>query len=213
MFWFSEAGARAFEDGRYDDSVTAFERLENLNLVDPALAYLGIGDAWYRHGDLVEAEIAFAEALDIAPGHCEARFNLAVTVEAQGDRVLAREPLSPGDEDRPFEPGAPRRDNPLERYSLALAIAAGRPCESEHVDDAGDRLAATRERIQAKLDALRDETGDNLSPDAQEPENEDRGDSEEIEDLELRNQSGANQREQARDRDTRGITPEGQSNW
>jgi tetratricopeptide (TPR) repeat protein len=213
MFWFSEAGARAYDDGGYDDSIDAFRRLESWNVVDPSLAFVGIGDAWYRQGDLVEAELAFARALDLAPGDCEVRFNLAVTLEAQGDRRLAREPLSPDDEDRPFDPAAPRRDNPFERYSIALATANGRPCESERADDAGDRLAEARERIQLKLDALRDQTGDNDSPEPDAPENEGRGDSEEIEDLELRNQSGANQREQARDRDTTGAAPDGQSNW
>jgi tetratricopeptide (TPR) repeat protein len=213
MFWFSAAGARAYGDGSYDASIDAYRHLESWNVVDPSLAFVGIGDAWYRQGDLVEAELAFARALDLAPGDCEVRFNYAITVEAQGDRILAREPLSPGEEDRPFDPAAPRRDNAFERYSIALTIANGRPCESGRPDDAGDRLASTRERIQAKLDALRDETGDNDSPEAQEPENQDRGDGEEIEDLELRNQSGANQREQARDRDTRGVTPDGQSNW
>jgi tetratricopeptide (TPR) repeat protein len=213
MFWFSHAGASAYDDGRYDDSIATFGRLETLNIVDPSLAFVGIGDSWYRQGDLVEAELAFTRALDLAPGDCEVRFNLAVTLEAQGDRGLAREPLSPGADDRPFDPTARRRDNPVERYSIALAIAVGQPCESQESGDAGDRLADARDRIQAKLDALRDETGDNQSPDPESPENEDRGDSEEIEDLELRNQSGANQREQARDRDTTGAAPDGQSNW
>jgi hypothetical protein len=213
MYWFAESGASAYRDGRYDDSVASFGRLETLNVVDPALPFLGIGDAEYRSGDLVAAELAFARALDLDPGDCEVRFNLAVTVEAQGDRLIAREPLSPGDEDRPFDPAAPRRDNPIERYSIALVIASGRPCESGEADDGGARLADTRERIEAKLEALRGDTGDNQSPEPEAPENDDRGDSEEIEDLELRNQSGANQREQARDRDTTGAAPEGQSNW
>jgi hypothetical protein len=212
MYWFAESGASAFRDGRYDDSVTSFGRLETFIVVDPALAFVGIGDAEYRRGDLVAAELAFARALDLDPGDCEIRFNLAVTVEAQGDRLLAGEPLSPSEPDEAFDPSAPRRDVPLERYNIALVIANGEPCPSAEVDDVGDRLAATRDRIEAKLDAIRDETGDSDSEQPESPRN-DRGDSEEIENLELRNQGGANQREQARDRDTTGVLPDGQSNW
>ena len=152
-------------------------------------------------------------ALDLAPGDCEVRFNLAVTLEAQGDRGS---PASPCRRTTRTGRSTPPtwRDNPFERYSIACsATATGRPCESERADDAGDRLAEACERIQMELDALRDETGDNDSPEPEAPENEDRGDSEEIEDLELRNQSGANQREQARYRDTTGAAPDGQSNW
>ena len=136
MFWFSEAGARAYDDGGYDDSIDAFRRLESWNVIDPSLAFVGIGDAWYRQGDLVEAELAFARALDLAPGDCEVRFNLAVTLEAQGDRVLAREPLSPDDEDRPFDPAAPAARQPVralldragDRHRPALRVRARRRC-------------------------------------------------------------------------------------
>ena len=213
MYWFAESGASAFGDGRYDDSVASFGRLEKLNIVDPALAFVGIGDAEYRRGDFIAAELAFARALDLDPGDCEIRFNLAVTVEAEGDRLLAGEPLSPADPEQPFDPSVPRRDVPLERYNIALAIANGELCPSAEANDVGDRLAATRDRIEAKLDAIRDETGDNDSDQPEAPQNDDRGDSEEIENLELRNEGGAQQREQARDRDTTGALPDGQSNW
>lgn len=213
MYWFSEAGVRAYDEGRFDDSASSFRRLQTLNIVDPALAFVGTGDAHYRQGDLIAAETSFARALELDRGDCAARFNLAVTIEAQGDRILAREPLVPAEIAPPFDPSAPRRDDPLERYKIALAVADGDPCPSTEAGDVGDRLVATRDRINAKIDALEDDDEEDGSADPVGPENAERGDSEEIKNLELRNRSGARQREQARDRDTTGALPGGQSNW
>ena len=53
-------GRDAYDDGGYDESIDAFGRLESWNVIDPSLAFVGIGDASYRQGDLVEAELAFA---------------------------------------------------------------------------------------------------------------------------------------------------------
>ncbi len=146
-----------------------------------------------------------------APGDCEIRFNLAVTIEAQGDRLVANESLT-ATSGLPFDASIDRAD-PVERYSLALDVVDAGDCPSAAADDAGDRLADTRERLAAKLAALEGDADDEDRPDPDSPTQSERGDSEEIDEVELRNQDGANQREEARDRDTSGALPDGQSNW
>jgi hypothetical protein len=210
MYAFAAAGVAAYDDERYHPSETNFGRLETLNIVDPWRAHFGIGDARYRNGDLLGAETAFARALELAPGRCEIRFNLAVTIEAQGDRLLAREELVADD---PEQVAASPAD-PAERYSVALGVIEAATCPSDRPDDVGDRLADTQARILAKLAVLGDiAADDDEGPDPEQSTQSERGDSEQINDLELRNERGASQREEARDLDTTGAVPDGQSNW
>lgn len=212
MYWFSATGASAYEDGDFAASERDFGRLETLNVIERARPYLGIGDARYRQDDLVGAEAAFARGLQLDAAHCPLRFNLAVTIEAQGDRLLAGEPLEPT-APRPGSDAVPPRFTPIERYSWALAVAAGDACPSTIADDAGARLAETRDRLAAKIAALDDATGDTRRDVPDSPLRNRRGDSEEIENLEMRNDAGANQREEGRDRDTSGVDPGERSNW
>ncbi len=211
MYAFAAVGSDAYDGGRYDASESSFRRLETLNVVDPSLALVGLGDARHRQGDLLGAEDAFAAALDEATGDCEIRFNLTVTIEAQGDLLVAGEALTP-EAGGPFDPGIVRAD-PIERYSLALDVVDAGECPSAEADGAGARLADTRERIAAKLAALEGASTEDEREDPESPTQSDRGDSEQIDNLDLRNQSGATQREEARDQDTSGAAPGGQSNW
>jgi Tetratricopeptide repeat len=215
MYVFAATGANAYTDSRYESSETNFGRLETLNVADPWRAHVGVGDAQFRQGDLLAAAAAFTRALELAPDRCEIRFNLAVTLEAQGDRlVVGEELIAPAESDRTT--GRASTDgpsDPAERYSAALGVVEAGECPSQRVDDPGDRLAATQARLIAKLAAL---DADRADDEALEPENateSERGDSEQIDELELRNDSGASQREEARDRDTSGAMPDGQSNW
>lgn len=169
MYAFATVGADAYDDARYDASESSFRRLEVFNVIDPSLALVGVGDARYRQGDLLGAEDAFAAALQRAPGDCEIRFNLAVTVEAQGDLLWAS-----------AEGEAAIADaDPAGRYNVALGVAEGHACPSDVADDAGARLAATRERIIAKLDRLAgQDRQDREDQDVSDPGNRNRGDSE-----------------------------------
>jgi hypothetical protein len=127
-----------------------------------------------------------------------------VTIEALGDEALF------GDAE------TPRRPNPAvaaERYSIALGIVEAGDCVSRRPDDVGDRLAATTARLLVKLAALDDAAAEDEPLDPEEPNESERGDSEQIDELKLRNESGARQREEARDRDTTGALPDGPSNW
>jgi tetratricopeptide (TPR) repeat protein len=209
MYVFAATGANAYTANQYESSETNFGRLETLNVAEPWRAHVGVGDALYRQGDLLAAAAAFARALEVAPDRCEVRFNLAVTLEAQGDRLYSGEELVAG-----AGASADGGSDPAERYSAALGVVEAGECPSQRVDDPGDRLAETQVRLIAKLAALDADRADD--EEALEPENateSERGDSEQIDELELRNESGASQREEARDRDTSGAIPHGESNW
>jgi hypothetical protein len=203
-FAFGAAGAEAYDDGNYGWSETHYGRQAVFNVIHPWRAHVGIGDARYRQGDLRGAETAFTRALELDPGRCETRFNLAVTIEAQGDQALF------GDDGAG---GRPRPADAAERYSVALGVVEDADCPSRRPDDVGDRLAATSARILVKLAALVDAPTDDESLDPEQSDQSERGDSEQIDELKLRNESGASQREEARDRDTTGALPDGQSNW
>jgi Flp pilus assembly protein TadD len=206
MYAFAAAGAAAYEDGRHRRSETSFGRLDTLNVIEPWRAHVGVGDARHRQGDLAGATAAFARALELAPGRCDIRFNLAVTIEAQGDELVAATELSRGN-----RPGG--QADPAEPYSVALGVIEAGECPSRRADDAGDRLEATRARLLAKLAALDDRPGEEEAADPEEMTDGERGDSERVDEVELRNAAGANQREEARDRDVSGAIPDGQSNW
>jgi hypothetical protein len=212
MWGFAAWGDHSYRGGHLASAESAYGRLRPLNFVDPSLAHVGIGTARYRQGDLVGAEQAFAEGLDLDAGDCEIRFDLVVTIEAQGDRLLAGDPIVvPGTGTSADD--ALTRTDPEERYRKALAVIDDGACPSAVADDVGDRLAATRQRIAAKLAAISDGAGDLDSPDAQASPENDRGDSEKIDDVQTRNQAGAQQREGGRDQNTGGVTPDGRSNW
>jgi hypothetical protein len=213
MFAFAASGADAYSDGGFERSETSFRRLDTLNVVDPWRAHLGLGDARYRQGDLLGAGDAFRRALELAPERCEIRFNLAVTIEAQGDRLAVGAELDTSDTGGQPAANFDRRKDPAERYSVALGIVDAGECPAKHADDVGERLAETRVRLVAKLLALDAVAPADEGPEPEEPTDSDRGDSEQIDELEVRNDSGARQREEARDLDTSGRGPDGRSDW
>jgi hypothetical protein len=214
MYVFAAAGADAYRAGQFEASETDYGHLRTLDLVDPWRTDLGVGDARYRQGDLVAAAAAFRRALEVAPERCEIRFNLAVTIEAQGDRLYAGEELVVDAGAGGIAGQSPvGPSDPAERYAAALDVVEAGECPTQHVDDPGDRLAATEARLIAKLAALEDGGGDAEAMEPEDATESERGDSEQINELEMRNRSGASQREEARDRDTSGAVPDGQSNW
>ena len=202
MYVFASSGRRCVRRGALRRRASRrFGRLETVNVIDPSLALVGVGDARYRQGDLLGAEDAFADALDEAPGDCEVRFNLAVTIEAQGDRLRRRraDRRDVWPAVRPVDRSRRSRRALLDRAAISWTPASARRSPPTTPATASP---TTRERIVAKLAALDEESGDKDRPDPEAPPRARRGDSEQIDDVELRNQAGANQREDARDRDT-----------
>ena len=214
MYWFAAAGTAAYDDDHYGSAGSWFSRIGPLGPLDPWRADLGIGAASYRRGDLVAAETAFATALADAPDRCDLRFNLVVTVEAQGDRLLAGRALAPADGSFSAVDVTADPDAALSRYRHALAVVDAGHCVVAEPDDAAARLAESRERIAAKVDAL--DAGDRGGREVQRLDDaleNQRGDSEQIDQLNSRNESGAAQRERRRDQNTNGRIPNDQSNW
>lgn len=216
MSWFAWSGAAAYDDGRWARAETSYRRLGVLDVVEPWLDDFGLGDARYRHGDLLGAEEAFRAALAAAPHRCEIRFNLAVTLEAQGDLLMAGDSLVDDLDADPFDRraavgGAPT--HPRVAYQDAMNVVDGRACHSVAPDDAGARLAATRERLVAKLGHDDLASAADLSQEEDEAFDNPGVDTEQINELENRNRSGAAHREATRDRDTTGRSPGQDPNW
>ena len=206
MSWFSTRGVAAYEDESYTRSVTEFDRLELINVVDPWRAHLGSGAALYRQDDLEGAEAAFRRALEIAPQRCDVRFNLVVTIEAQGDRLT-------GGEQREVEES--ERQDGLARYRVALDIADAGVCPESTAGEAATRLEAARDRLRAKLGAESSGDGEELEAPQEQEQSQQAGEESDSqqEQLSERNQTGAAEREDHSDLDPSQAQDQGTSNW
>ena len=206
MSWFSTRGASAYEGARYEQSATAFDRLQVLNVVEPWRAHLGSGAALNRRGDLAGAEAEFRRALELAPERCDVRFNLTVTIEAQGDRLI-------GDQEADVEESAVQDGR--SRYAIALDIAKGRLCPPSTAGDAGVRLEETRRRLQDKLGLESSEPDEELSAPVQREVSNPSGEQsdEKLERIAERNQEGATERQDVTDLDPSQVQDEGGSHW
>lgn len=206
MSWLSSSGAAAYGDARYGASATAFDRLQLLNVIEPWRAHFGEGATRFRDGDLEGAEAAFRRALDLAPDNCEARFNLVLTIEAQGDRLT-------GGETRVVEES--ERQDGLARYRVALDIANAGLCPASEESDAGERIEQARDRLRVKLGAEGSDDGEELElpPEQRDDNQEGEEASPQEEQLTERNQTGAAEREDAADIDPREIQPPDKPNW
>ena len=103
----------------------------------------GAATALHRDDDLEGAEAAFSRALELAPERCDVRFNLVVTIEAQGDQL-------DGGRQREVEESTP---DGLARYRVALDIADAGLCPASTAGDAANRLDEARQRLRDKLGA------------------------------------------------------------
>jgi tetratricopeptide (TPR) repeat protein len=208
MSWFAHDGAAAYDDERYGESESAFDRLRTLNVVAPWRAWMNIGDARFRQRDLTGAEQAFARALEENPDRCDVRFNLAVTIEAQGDRLM-------GDNVRDVT-DTEELDG-LARYRVALDIVNAATCRMDSTDSPGFRLANTRERLEEKLGA--DDRGQDEAPmddddDDDEASGEETDENQTLQDqLEERNQSGEEERQDAGDINPAAEQQPREPNW
>lgn len=206
MSWWSRQGASAYEDSRYSASQSEFERTRLLNIIDPWKAWLGIGDARFRLNDLVGAEEAFAKALEVAPGRCDVRFNLAVTIEAQGDRLMGGNAVDVTESDEL---------DGLARYRVALDIVNAALCPVDGADGPGARLADTRQRLEAKLGADSSPQDESTMDDPERGEEDaDENDTDTQQDaIEDRNETGAAERQDASDINPSEQQPPREPNW
>jgi tetratricopeptide (TPR) repeat protein len=206
MSWFSSRGAAAYDEAHYDRSLTEFDRLAVVNVIEPWRAYFGLGTARHRQGDLDGAEAAFRRALELAPQRCDVRFNLVVTIEAQGDRLT-------GGEQREVEES--ERLDGLARYRVALDIADAGLCPQSTTGDAGSRLDEARQRLRAKLGAETAGDEEGLEPPVEREDRDRSGEESDSQQQRIadRNQSGAAVREDHSDLDPNQVQEEGTSDW
>jgi hypothetical protein len=206
MSWFSTRGVSAYDDASYERSATEFDRLQLLNVIEPWRAHFGAGTALHRVDDLDGAESAFRRALELAPQRCDVRFNLVVTIEAQGDELT-------GGEQREVEES--ERQDGLARYRVALDIADAGLCPSSTTGEVGTRLDDARKRLRAKLGA--ETSGDREELEAPQQRDDPNRSGEESdsqqEELAERNQTGAAEREDHSDLDPTQVQDQGTSNW
>jgi tetratricopeptide (TPR) repeat protein len=206
MSWLSASGASAYDGTRYEQSAAAFDRLQVVNVVEPWRAHFGEGAALYRRDDFAGAEAAFRRALDLAPERCDVRFNLAVTIEAEGDQIVGGEPGAV--DESALEAGR-------SRYAIALDIAKGRLCPPSTAGDAGVRLEDTRRRLQAKLDLESSEPAEELTAPVQREVANPTGEQSDakLERIAERNQEGAAERQDVTDLDPSLVQEDSESNW
>jgi hypothetical protein len=191
MVWFSASGASAYADGSYRSAATAFDRLAVANVIEPWRVPFGRGAVLYRQGALEAAGNEFGEALELAPERCEIRFNLAVTMEAIGDSMI-------GDERAVEEL---QNEFPLELYRTALDVIGAGHCPVGDPEGAGARLEAARRRLIEKLGGEeaqlpQPDFGDDSGDENEQNESSTRSDTDELQE---RNQLGAQQRDDARE--------------
>lgn len=206
MSWWSHQGQSAYESADYAATESAFDRTLFLNVVDPWKAWLGVGDARFRVDDLAGAERAFARALEADVDRCEVRFNLAVTIEAQGDRLMG---------DNVLDVTETEAQDGLARYRVALDIVNGGLCPVGDPDGPGERLATTRERLEAKLGADASPQDDSAMDNPERDDDAiDDGDIDSQQDaIEERNETGAAKRQDASDIDPTEQQPPREPNW
>ncbi len=205
--WWSRQGLADYDDGHYGTSRVRFDQLRSVDVIDPWKAWMGIGTARFRMGDLAGAEAAFGTALELNEDRCDVRFNLVVTIEADGDRRMGNDVN---------EVTETEKLDGLARYRVALDLANAAPCPAGAPDGPGARLAQTRERLEAKLGgegSPQDESAMD-DPDDNSEEDGERSDSSSQEDqLEQRNQDGAAERQDSSDIDPTSQQPPREPNW
>jgi hypothetical protein len=207
MVWFASDGAAAYEGEQYEASESSFDRLRLVNVIDPWRAWMNIGDARFRRRDLVGAEAAFTWALDENPGRCDVRFNLAVTIEAQGDQLM-------GDNVRDVT--ETQELDGLARYRVALDIVNAATCRMDGTDSPAFRLADARERLEEKLGA--EDRGQDEAPMDDDDEDEASGEQADEnqtlqERIEERNQAGEAERQDASDINPAAEQQPREPNW
>lgn len=85
-----DKGNTAFEDGKYDEAVTAYEKILDAGIKDPRVLY-NLGNAYFKLGRLGDAILQYERALRMNPGDRETRDNLTLALGRIRDRVTEPE--------------------------------------------------------------------------------------------------------------------------
>jgi tetratricopeptide (TPR) repeat protein len=89
-----DQGNTAYEEGRFDDAVSAYEQILQYGLRDPRVHY-NLGNALFKAGHLGRAILHYERTLRLDPTDPEARENLGLAREKIRDRVAEPELPAP----------------------------------------------------------------------------------------------------------------------
>lgn len=141
----AQRAAAGFEAGNAAAVGAAAGGLGMANVVEPHKAPFAAGDAAVLAGDYGAARTLFEQSLKVVPGgsgdECLARVNLVLVIERLGDQRL--------------QAGDPASAALLFKEAVDVATQAPEGCLSVDAEAGADgRLAAAKERLDNKLDAV-----------------------------------------------------------
>lgn len=157
--WFGGQAAGAFARNDAPAAETAASALAFANFLEPHKAPFAAGDALALRGDYAGARAAFEAALAGAPpeDECRVRVNLALSIERLGDAAAANIPEAVRLFDEAADVVKASPDGCFDG-SGAGSRAAG---------DAGEQLRQAQQRLDGKLDKLRNQLQAGAGPDTE----------------------------------------------
>ena len=85
--------AKAYDENRLPDAIQGWRSLVDEGQALPEVLF-NLGNAYYRHGDLGEAILAYRRAQRLAPRDPDIRANLGFAAQSAGIELPARRPLA-----------------------------------------------------------------------------------------------------------------------
>lgn len=85
--------AKAYDENRLPDAIQGWQTLVNEGQALPEVLF-NLGNAYYRHGDLGEAILAYRRAQRLAPRDPDVRANLGFAAQSAGIELPVRKPLA-----------------------------------------------------------------------------------------------------------------------
>ena len=85
--------AKAYDENRLPDAIQGWRSLVDEGQALPEVLF-NLGNAYYRHGDLGEAILAYRRAQRLAPRDPDIRANLGFAAQSAGIELPARQPLA-----------------------------------------------------------------------------------------------------------------------
>ena len=85
--------ARAYDTNQLADAIAGWQALADEGQALPEVLF-NLGNAYYRHGDLGEAILAYRRAQRLAPRDPDVRANLGFAAQSAGIELPARKPLA-----------------------------------------------------------------------------------------------------------------------
>ncbi|WP_437582268.1 hypothetical protein ACSAGD_08360 [Paramicrobacterium sp. CJ85] len=162
----SDTGSDAYQESKFQKSVSAFDGLMVWNGFEPWIAHFDRGTAFAADGQLSKAVTDLTRALELAPEGrtCEVRVNLALAWEQQGDAHA--------------ESGS--TESAIKMWTKALGIVqAGdeEGCDQPQDSGADQELDAAEKRLKEKLEQSSQSGDESSDSNSEGDESDDSGES------------------------------------